>query len=238
MSLNRLLELQAKKKQQSETEKGGESAGVSPLLPPADKNEHTTLPESESPTNAPGVDDSTPAPNPKKLPFGNKQPPKPTPKPVAKPKKELDFDNLGSYDLSDVGEAETPAEQIEGSGFFDEIEATAPDRELPEDLSQQGKEFVALLDSTYSIINDADMFAQQVRTIMMEMQENPEYEKLISDTDVHVMIRAMRNTMGLSRIRKQQKKRTGTGSSRAAKPSRKKDLMDKALSLSIGMDID
>jgi hypothetical protein len=255
MSLNRLLELQAQKKQQAaetqQTEKGGKPAGVSPLLPSAGKNEPAALPESKKPTNAPGVESSTPAPNPKKLPFG--KPPQraeradstsklaSTPASKSTKKQEIDFDNLGSVDLGAIEEAgeSNDDEQIEGSGFFDEIEATAPDRELPEDLSEQGREFVSLLDSTYTILNDADMFAQQVRTIMMELQENPEYEKLISDMDVHVMIRAMRNTMGLAKIRKQAKKRTtGTASGRAKSPSKKQALMDKALGLSIGMEID
>jgi hypothetical protein len=76
---------------------------------------------------------------------------------------------------------------------------------------------------------------------MMELQENPEYEKLVSDTDVHVMIRAMRNTMGLARVRKQAKQRKANTGTKARTPSKKQALMDKALSLSIGipgMDVD
>ena len=151
-----------------------------------------------------------------------------------KPKESLSLDNLGSFDLSDADEPEVSEEF---AGFFDEIEATAPDRELPEDMTPDMEAFVENLNSIYLILNDSDMFAQSIRTIMMELQENPEYEKLISDQDVHVMIRAMRNTMGLARIRKQQKSRK-PGVSKSRAPSKKQALMDKALGLSIGIEID
>lgn len=227
MSLSKLIAMQAAAKKPD--------SGDSPS-PPVDG---TAVRESESETaNAPA--ESAPAPTPKKLPFANlnkstpKPEPTPAPKPAEKSKDPLSLDNLGSFDLSDVDEPEAATDEF--VGFVDEIEATAPDRELPEDLSPEMAGFVESLDSMYLVLNDSDMFAQSIRQIMMELQENPEYEKLVSDQDVHVMIRAMRNTMGLAKIRKQAKSRK-TGTTKARAPSKKQALLDKALSLSIGMDV-
>jgi hypothetical protein len=52
---------------------------------------------------------------------------------------------------------------------------------------------------------------------MSELQENPEYIKLVADQDVHTMIRAMRNTMGLARIKKTEKTRKAKSTTAAKK---------------------
>lgn len=123
------------------------------------------------------------------------------------------------FDLADIaGFDETVAPPIhQASGFDDEIEATAPDRDLPADMTSQQMMFVESLDSIYQVLNDPELFAQSVRMIMLELQENPEYIKLISDQDVHTMIRAMRNTMGLAKIKKQEKTRKAKGTTAAKK---------------------
>lgn len=124
--------------------------------------------------------------------------------------------DLAGFDASDVPEVRGSGAS-EGSGFDDEIEATAPERALDPDITAQQISFVESLDNIYQVLNDPELFGQSVRIIMMELQENPEYIKLVSDQDVHVMIRAMRNTMGLARIRKQEKSRkAGTGTRKAA----------------------
>ena len=58
---------------------------------------------------------------------------------------------------------------------------------------------------------------------MKELQENKEYERLLSDNDVHVMIRGMRRTMGLARVKKQGKKRGESTKKNARKESSKVD---------------
>lgn len=123
-------------------------------------------------------------------------------------------------DIAALDEQSTPvvvSRERDGSGFDDEIEATAPDRDLPEDVTPQMIGFVEQLDNIYQVLNDPDMFSQSIRILMMELQENPEYEKLVSDQDVHTMIRAMRNTMGLAKIRKQEKSKTAKRSTAAKK---------------------
>ena len=165
--------------------------------------------------------------------------PKPAATPAPKPAPKLDdtfsLEDIASMDASSI----EPAKETSGSGFFDEIEATAPDRDLPGDLTSQQLGFVEQLDGIYQVQNDADMFAQAVRVIMMELQENPEYIKLVSDQDVHSMIRGMRNSMGLARIRKQEKSRkTGTSTKKAAQ--KKSSVSDDAMALldSLGFDDD
>ena len=47
---------------------------------------------------------------------------------------------------------------------------------------------------------------------MQELQDNPEYIKLVSDHDVHTMIGSIRNVMGLTKIKKTEaaaKRKTG-----------------------------
>lgn len=235
MSLSRLIEMQKAAKETAANGTGTESL-VTPTPIPAGGD---VVRQESGAENNPS---EAPTPAPKRLPFGNvgSKPkpvtPAPAPAPVAK-KEPLSLDNLGSFDLGSIEESEPDDGDIEFSGFHDEIDATALDRELPEDMTPEMLGFVESLDGIYLILNDSEMFGQQIRMIMMELQENPEYTKLISDTDVHVMIRAMRNTMGLARVKKQAKQRkTGTGKTRA--PSKKQALMDKALALTTGISLD
>ena len=125
--------------------------------------------------------------------------------------------DLAGFDASDDT---APTRSTSESGFLDEIEATAPERSITPDLTPQQMNFIESLDSIYPVLHDPDLFGQAVRVIMLEMQENPEYKKLISDQDVATMIRGMRNTMGLARIRKQEKSRKSGGA--AKKSSRSK----------------
>lgn len=117
---------------------------------------------------------------------------------------ELDLSALASLDTSEIPLSE--GRQSSAMQFPDEIEATAPVRELPEDLTAQQTTFVESLDTIYSVLHDPDMLGQSIRMVMQELQENPEYTKLISDHDVHTMIKSIRNVMGITKIRKEEKK--------------------------------
>src|SRR3546814_1089660 len=75
----------------------------------------------------------------------------------------------------------------------DLIEATAPARELPADLTAQQLQFVESLDVIYTVLHDADMLGQSIRSVMQELQENKEFIQLVSDHDIHTMIKAIRN---------------------------------------------
>lgn len=201
----------------------------------------TSIAETPAQTPTPAVSESEPAkPAPPystslKLLAGIKAA-KPVMDDPAPAKPVVDTDSIG-FDLADLAamdagsiDATQPREQTTISGYFDEIEATAPDRDLPADLTQQQRLFIESLDGIYQILHDAELFAQSVRNVMIELDENPEYTKLISDHDVHTMIRGMRNSMGMARIKKQEKSRKG-GTGRAASKSKGKAASSEALSI-------
>jgi hypothetical protein len=208
MSLKNLIALQAKQK-----------ANASPTTQRVQKTELTPAPATEKPKAG-------------AIPGGFKfgavtkpgSPPKIAPKPVtpapapapAKPVTQLDddfsLDDLANLDVNQVD----PADRRNiGSGFDDEIDATAPERILPPDLTKQQLDFVESLNGIYEVLHDPEMFGQSVRIVMLELAENKEYKKLIVDEDVHVIIRGMRNVMGLAKIKKQEKSRKTGGASKA-----------------------
>lgn len=142
-----------------------------------------------------------------------------TPKPSAAPSvsDDLDLSALASMDTSSIPEQAASGQSA--MQFPDEIEATAPLRELPEDLTPQQMTFIESLDSIYEVLHDPELLGQSIRMVMQELQENPEYTKLISDHDVHTMIKSIRNVMGITKIRKEEKtakRGTGKGKSTAS----------------------
>lgn len=113
----------------------------------------------------------------------------------------------------------TPSGSINGrpefvSRFADEVPAQAPDRELPAELEPSQRSFIDSLDSVYKIMHEPDLLGGVVKNIMMELARNPEYRKLVSPTDVHVMIRGMRDSMGMARIKKEESKSKRAGGSK------------------------
>lgn len=92
------------------------------------------------------------------------------------------------------------------SRFADEIPATAPLRELPADLEAQARAFTGSLDSVYKALHEPELLGSVVRGIMIELANHPEYRKLITPMDYHTMVRGMRESMGLARIKKEESK--------------------------------
>lgn len=134
-------------------------------------------------------------------------------------------------DLSDL-EEKTPYH----SQFPDETPASAPTREVPADAEKGMKQFVDLIDGVYSILDDPEMLSNVIRSIMIELKANPQYMRQVTKTDVRTWVRAMRDSMGLARIRKQEKKttRSGSGASKAGKVM-DKDMADAFADL--GLDL-
>lgn len=132
---------------------------------------------------------------------------------------DLDLSSLASLDTSEI-----PASEVRESSamqFPDEIEATAPVRELPEDLTAQQLTFIESLDTIYEVLHDTDLLGQSIRMVMQELQNNPEYTKLVSDHDVHTMIKSIRNVMGITKIRKDEKSaKRGTGGRKSSASSK------------------
>lgn len=146
-----------------------------------------------------------------------------SPKPTSAEPKSGPVDSLAALSADESTGVPTVSE----IAYADEIPAQAPERQLPEGLDEQMQGFVKSLDSIYTVMDDPELFAQMIRSIMMELQSNPQYIKLICDDDVAAMIRGMRESMGLARIKKEtaKAKRAGTGGAKAKKSSPKADAM-------------
>jgi hypothetical protein len=129
------------------------------------------------------------------------------------------FDSLD--DIAGATEGEALEREIHPTSMLEgETAATAPTRDLPADLEEGQRTFVESLDSLYDVLFDAELFGNVTKSLMQELQENPEYIKLIVDEDVHTMLRGMRDSMGLARIKKVEAKRSpSTGASRKKAPA-------------------
>lgn len=101
------------------------------------------------------------------------------------------------------------------SRFADEIPATAPLRELPPELAEQAVSFTKSLDSVYQCLHEPELLGGVIRGIMIELSNHPEYRKLISPMDYHTMVKGMRESMGLARIKKEESKAKRTGSKKS-----------------------
>jgi len=121
------------------------------------------------------------------------------------------IDSLAALGATTVGNPVQAGRIGLTSSFADETPATAPIRELPDDLTQGQKQFVDLIDGVYAITNEPDLVGNVIKSIMIELKSNPQYIKLISPDDVRMWIRAMRENMGLARIQKQETKTKRAG---------------------------
>jgi len=89
--------------------------------------------------------------------------------------------------------------------FADREKVTAPDRVYDEELTESQASFVELLNGIYDVLDDPEAFGSMIRTIMLELQENGEYRRLLADEDVNAMMRGLRDSMGMARIKKTEK---------------------------------
>lgn len=146
--------------------------------------------------------------------------PAPTPsKPVdTTPEPDLDGDiDLDSLMNSSAGGGSKPTVRAQ-SRFNDEVPADSPPRDNTA-LDKQQMMFVDSLDSVYKIVHEPDMLGGVIKNIMMELAQKPEYRKLIQPKDIHTMIKGMRDSMGMAKIRKEESKakRGGGGRKKTSK---------------------
>ena len=148
--------------------------------------------------------------------------PTPSPSPAPTPP----ADDLSALLDSEVGGGSKPTTTPSGfkSRFADEEPATAPDRALPEDAEKPMRQFVESLDSVYKIVHEPDLLGGVIKSIMIELAQKPEYRKLIQPKDIHTMIKGMRDSMGMARIKKEESKAKRSGGSRSKKPTKVDDL--------------
>jgi hypothetical protein len=120
----------------------------------------------------------------------------------------ISLDSLESLDATEDAGL-TPRGSV--AYFADETPATAPTRELPEGLTKEELGFVDQLNSVYEIIHDPDLLGGVIRNIMVELKSNAEYAKLMSPDDYRVMVRGMRESMGLAKVKKMETKAKRSG---------------------------
>lgn len=123
------------------------------------------------------------------------------------------IDSLESLDATE-DEGVAPREGV--TYFADETPATKPTRELPEGITKEELGFVDQLDTVYDVIHDTDLLGGVIRNIMVELKSNAEYAKLMSPDDYRVMVRGMRESMGLAKVKKQESKAKRSGGKKSA----------------------
>lgn len=139
----------------------------------------------------------------------------------------------GLSNFEDEGVAPVALRQTK-SQFDDETPATKPQRELPGDAEKGLLQFVSLIDGVYEIIGDSELLGNVIRSIMIELKSNPQYMKQVHKEDVHQWVKAMRDSMGMARIKKQEKKKAAPGSK--AKGAKSDPDMEQAFA-DLGVDM-
>lgn len=156
---------------------------------------------------------------------GNANPPAAPDRPVSNPDAGSSPDSGGNDKaiggLADLADSETgsPAlknRKLSAGKFSDEIPADAPERDL-EGLDEQQKGFVNLLNGVYAVVHEPGFLGDVVSNIMQELQKRPEYRKLIQPKDIRTLIQGMRSSMGMAKIKKQEKKRNTGSKGKASK---------------------
>lgn len=140
---------------------------------------------------------------------------------VADAGKPLVIDSVDALAALDVGDIEA-LESIETEGFdpfyLDQIAATAPIRDLPAELTDQQRSFIESLDALYSGA-EPELLAQVCVSIMTELQSHPALDSQLMDEDIRTLIIAMRNSMGLARVKKATAKTKPASGGATKKPS-------------------
>lgn len=96
-------------------------------------------------------------------------------------------------------------------------------------------QFVEMIDGVYEIIHDPELLGNVIRSIMIELKSNPQYTKLIRDDDVRTWVRAMRENMGLARVKKVEAKARRSGSkTKSGSKAVDMDMMADLAELGIG----
>lgn len=142
----------------------------------------------------------------------------------------MNLDDLNN--LEDEGISPTTTHM---SQFDDETPATKPTRELPADADKGLLQFIDLIDGVYGIIGDSELLGNVIRSIMIELKSNPQYMKQVSKEDIRQWVRAMRDSMGLARIKKQEKAKPRSGAAKGKSKVTDSDMADAMKDLGIDM---
>jgi hypothetical protein len=110
--------------------------------------------------------------------------------------------------------------------FPDHLPATAPQRELPADVTAAVIRFVENLDHLHRLTPEPELASSAIRQVMIELKHNQQYMDHVLPDDVRVIVRMMRETMGLTKIVKEKKASTRTAKRSDAVAAIMADLAD------------
>lgn len=182
----------------------------------AKKNQTTTEAKDANPNPTDAERDAVVAPVQQaapKLALANRFAKKPAAtEPLSVPDIGTDFDLSGLADslMGDGAGSAAPRK----SQFADEI--PVPKRgeipaDTPDDIRKGMKQFIDLIDGVYGIINDPELLGGVIRSIMIELKSHPQYMQMVAKDDVRLWVKAMRDSMGLARIKKTEAKTKRSG---------------------------
>lgn len=96
------------------------------------------------------------------------------------------------------------------SAFDDEVLPTAPDR--PADgLTEEQLGFIKSLDTLYLAFDDGPLFVNAVQRIMIDLNAAPHLIEMMAPEDSNVMLRGMRASAGMARVKKVEAKAKRAG---------------------------
>lgn len=136
-------------------------------------------------------------------------------KPVAAPAKPAPASAESTELVPTFSMADLAASTSTGTRAPDETPANIIPRNLPDEMTPGMKAFVSTLDILYENLADSEMLGQACVSVMIELKSNPQYEQLVSDEDVRMLIKAARDAMGLARIKKTEAKAKRGGAKKA-----------------------
>ena len=86
-----------------------------------------------------------------------------------------------------------------------ESNAVEDAKSLPEGIDEQQIAFVESLRSLEACFEDVDLVPQIIRTILVSLQEHPEFIEMLSDENRHQMMKGTYKAMGIARASKAKK---------------------------------
>jgi hypothetical protein len=96
---------------------------------------------------------------------------------------------------------------------------TAPERILPEDMTEVQKGFVDSLDSMYLVFDDAGLFVNVVQRIMIDLKAHPDLMSVFAAEDSNVLMRGIRSSAGMAKVKKEETRAKTAGRGGANKLS-------------------
>lgn len=93
-----------------------------------------------------------------------------------------------------------------------ESPASDPALEVDESLMSQQERFIANVERIDTVIHDKELLGSVLEDMMLELSENPDYKKFMSDSHLESMMRGMMETFAIVKASKAKTSKAKTGS--------------------------